>query len=288
MCVILRWLPSPTSSKPAPIGAILDMALKNKRLLVIFAVLAGLIILFGARRKQAVVPKRLGNFGASRLPDWIPGPSDFFKTTQRKTIIHPIPKLMANAQAKFKKMIAGQSKTLADAVKEYKRRYGRNPPKGFDEWFDFAKENGAKIIDEYDQIVRDLEPFWGMSGEELRRRATQVRGGVSFAIQWSQAEILYFCRLKVGQLPSIDLVRLENGTAIAVNIQKGFNDSEVGARARGLVAMVQKFQQRVRVNAHVHIMRTNVHHSYRIWSSPSMPKQRGGSSFLGNILNTQI
>ena len=158
----------------------LGMVLTNKRLLVIVAVLAGLIILFGTHQKQAVVPKRLRNVGASRLQDWIPGPPDFFKTTQRKTIIHPIPRLMANAQAKFKKMIAGQSKTLADAVKEYKRRYGRDPPKGFDEWFDFAKENGAKIIDEYDQIVRDLEPFWGMSGEELRRRATQVRGRVFF------------------------------------------------------------------------------------------------------------
>jgi len=83
---------------------------------------------------------------------------------------------MAEAQTKFKKMIAGQSKTVADAVKEYKRRYGRNPPKGFDEWFEFAKENGVKIIDEYDQLVRDLEPFWGLSGEELRRRAVQVGG----------------------------------------------------------------------------------------------------------------
>jgi hypothetical protein len=153
----------------------------NKRLLVIFAVLAGLIILFGALHTQAVVPKLLGSVGASKLQDWIPKPSDFFKATQRKTIIHPIPKLMAEAQGKFVKMITGQSKTLADAVKEYKRRYRRNPPKGFDEWFEFAKENGVKIIDEYDQLARDLEPFWGMSGEELRRRAIQVRERVLFA-----------------------------------------------------------------------------------------------------------
>ena len=94
--------------------------------------------------------------------------------------MHPIPKLMAEAQTKFKQMITGQSKTLTEAVQEYKRRYGRNPPKGFEEWFEFAKENGVKIIDEYDQLVRDLEPFWGMSGEELRRRALQVRGRVLF------------------------------------------------------------------------------------------------------------
>ena len=242
---------------PAPVSAILGMMVTNKRLLVIFAVLAGLIILFGMHhQKQVVVPRRLGDFGASKLQDWIPMSTYFFKTTQGKTIIHPIPRLMANAQAKFKKMIAGQSKTLANAVKEYKRRYGRNPPKGFDEWFEFAKENGAKIIDEYDQVVRDLEPFWGMSGEELRRRAIQVEGHVLFAIRGSQAEILYSCRLQVGQLPSIDLVRLENGMATTIKTLKGCNDPDVGARARGLVAMVQKFQHKVRVNTHVHIIRT--------------------------------
>lgn len=113
-------------------------------------------------------------------------PSHFFKVTQSKqeAIVHPIPKLMAEAQMKFKKMVTGQSKTLVEAVQEYKRRYGRNPPKGFDEWFEFAKENGVKIIDEYDQLVRDLEPFWGVSGEELRRRAVQVRD-----TSWSRDEV---------------------------------------------------------------------------------------------------
>jgi hypothetical protein len=28
-----------------------------------------------------------------------------------------------------------QSKTLEQAVKEYTRRYGRPPPKGFDDWY---------------------------------------------------------------------------------------------------------------------------------------------------------
>jgi hypothetical protein len=166
---------SPTSSKPASVGARLSVLSTNKRLLVVLAALVGLIILLGTYQTQAAVPQLLGNLGASRLQDWIPGPPDFFKATQSRTIIHPIPKLMVGAQKKFKKMMTRQSKTLAEAVKEYKIRYGRNPPKGFDEWFEFAKENGVKIIDEYDQLVRDLEPFWSMSGEELRRRAIQVR-----------------------------------------------------------------------------------------------------------------
>jgi len=73
-----------------------------------------------------------------------------------------------------------------------------------------------------------------------------------------------------------------------MKVQNGFDDIEVGARAKGFRVMIEKFQHKVRVNAHVRIVRTNVHHSYRIWTSLSTRKQRGGFSFLGNILNTRI
>ncbi|EJD51828.1 hypothetical protein AURDEDRAFT_56215 [Auricularia subglabra TFB-10046 SS5] len=126
---------------------------------------------------------------------------------------------MEEAEAKHKALLAKQSKTLAQAVAEYKRRYKIDPPLGFDEWWLFAKDNGVKIIDEYDNLMRDLEPFRALSGEEIRRRAVQV-----------------------GHLPSIDLVRLTNGNAITLNIQTGFNDSEVSARAKGFRVMIEKFQ----------------------------------------------
>ena len=87
---------------------------------------------------------------------------------------HPIPKLMAEAEDKFRILLARQSRTLVDAVAEYKRRYGRDPPKGFDEWFKYALEKDVKIIDDYDAINEDLLPFMSLSGEELRRRVDQV------------------------------------------------------------------------------------------------------------------
>ena len=286
-------MPSSTSSKLAPVGALRATLSKNKRLLVAFTVLAGLIILHGAHHTRAIVPQLSSTFGSTKLQDWIPGSSNFFTGTQttKEKIVHPIPKLMADAQTKFKKMITGQSKTLAGAVKEYKRRHGRNPPKGFDEWFKFAKENGVKMIDEYDQLVRDLEPFWGMSGEELRRRAFQVRGCVLFAISSSHAET-FSCRdHQVGHLPSIDLVRLQNGKAIPMKIQKGFNDSEVGARAKGFCAMLKKFGHKVRLMSmcticiSLYVLISS--HSYRIWTSLSTRKQKGGFSFHGSILSTR-
>ena len=87
---------------------------------------------------------------------------------------HPIPKLMAEAENSFRRRLAGQSKTLAEAVAEYKRRYGRNPPRGFDRWWQFAKDNNVLMVDEYDAVVEDLAPFWDVDSAELRERASAV------------------------------------------------------------------------------------------------------------------
>ena len=87
---------------------------------------------------------------------------------------HPIPRLMADAEDKFRKLLERQSKSLAQAVAEYKRRYGRDPPRGFDDWYAFAVDKDIKIIDDYDAIWEDLEPFWSFDGPELRRRVDQV------------------------------------------------------------------------------------------------------------------
>jgi hypothetical protein len=87
---------------------------------------------------------------------------------------HPITRLMHDAEETFRSKLSRQSKTLTKAVSEYKRRYGRNPPKGFDRWFQFAKENDFLLVDEFDAIEEDLAPFRGLSGLEIRRRTRQV------------------------------------------------------------------------------------------------------------------
>ena len=87
---------------------------------------------------------------------------------------HPITTLMDDAKVEFANRLAKQSKTLPEAVVEYKSRYGRDPPRGFDDWWEFAKENDFKLLDEFDVIAEDLEPFWALSGEELRRRTYLV------------------------------------------------------------------------------------------------------------------
>ena len=48
--------------------------------------------------------------------------------------LHPIAALTAQAERKWKDLLARQSVTLEQAVKQYRIRYDRDPPKGFDDW----------------------------------------------------------------------------------------------------------------------------------------------------------
>ena len=75
---------------------------------------------------------------------------------------HPILELIENAERKWDKLVKKQSKTLREAALEYKKRYLRNPPKGFDKWWEYAQRNNIVLKDEYDQIFRDIQPFWAM------------------------------------------------------------------------------------------------------------------------------
>ena len=47
---------------------------------------------------------------------------------------HPIYELIERATEEWEGKLERQSKTLPEAVREYRRRYGRAPPKGFDKW----------------------------------------------------------------------------------------------------------------------------------------------------------
>lgn len=133
---------------------------------------------------------------------------------------HPIPALMEAAEEVYRQKLDRQSKTLDQAVKEYKRRYKRPPPKGFDAWWAYAQKGNAKMVDEYDGLIEDLAPFWGLSGQEVRRRAEQA-----------------------GHLPSIDMLRIRNGDSTVINIKSNFKDTEVSARVYGFKYMMENFVQ---------------------------------------------
>ncbi|SMR42421.1 unnamed protein product [Zymoseptoria tritici ST99CH_1E4] len=90
--------------------------------------------------------------------------------------VHPIKSLVQDAQASWQKKLESQSKTLAEAVREYQRRYGIPPPPHFDKWYAFAKSKDVQLIDEYDTIYHSLLPFWALSPATIRARTREALG----------------------------------------------------------------------------------------------------------------
>lgn len=131
---------------------------------------------------------------------------------------HPITRLTDEAEEAYRAKLARQSQTLQDADAEYRRRHGgRAPPRGFDKWWAFAQENGIRLVDEYDAISRDLEPFWKLSGREFRERTKQA-----------------------GTFSAIDFIKVQSGKLSAVNPR---GDGDTSGRSTALMAMMDKFKQ---------------------------------------------
>lgn len=103
-------------------------------------------------------------------------PPDYHNLASSTLSDHPISKLVADAESQFNDVVSRQSKTLAEAVQEYRRRYQMAPPPNFDKWFHFAQARGVKLIDEYDTIYHSLLPFWGLEPKTIRQRAREAMG----------------------------------------------------------------------------------------------------------------
>ncbi|KAF4555002.1 Hypothetical protein D9617_3g020710 [Elsinoe fawcettii] len=87
---------------------------------------------------------------------------------------HPVQRLHATAVRRFEDMIQRQSKTLAQAIDEYERRYNRPPPPGFDKWFHAAHAVNSPIIDDFDIILEQLDKFSSVSPEDLKKLIEQA------------------------------------------------------------------------------------------------------------------
>ncbi|KGO55023.1 Lipopolysaccharide-modifying protein [Penicillium expansum] len=94
----------------------------------------------------------------------------FAVSKHRLADIHPIEILINNGEIKHHNYLAqaSRSKTLGDAVTEYRRRYNQHPPPGFDEWYQYATSRSSAIIDDFDQIYHDLLPFRALAPEHIR------------------------------------------------------------------------------------------------------------------------
>ncbi|KAF5024065.1 hypothetical protein F66182_3861 [Fusarium sp. NRRL 66182] len=88
--------------------------------------------------------------------------------------VHPIEALEIEATNSFRSLVRNQSTTYPAAVDEYRRRYGLDPPPGFETWYNFAVQNHSPIIDEFDLIYDSISPFWKLSGEEYTKMISSL------------------------------------------------------------------------------------------------------------------
>ncbi|CEQ39606.1 SPOSA6832_01136, partial [Sporobolomyces salmonicolor] len=96
---------------------------------------------------------------------------------------HPIHLLIRRAKAEWADKVRRQSQDLPSAVQEYERRYGRRPPRGFDEWFQFAKANDFVLIDEFDALDKVVTQFLAIKPSRLRERHAMLQFDEEFWLQ---------------------------------------------------------------------------------------------------------
>ncbi|KAJ7758516.1 glycosyl transferase family 90-domain-containing protein [Mycena maculata] len=89
---------------------------------------------------------------------------------------------VALAQYSLDALLARQSQTLAQAMARYSLKARRPPPPHFDRWFKFARENKC-LIDDYDQIQRDFEPFYQLALDQPAYFRNMVDKGRSMLLQ---------------------------------------------------------------------------------------------------------
>ncbi|KAH8895461.1 glycosyltransferase family 90 protein [Thozetella sp. PMI_491] len=80
---------------------------------------------------------------------------------------HPVEALVDKAHTDLEALLKRQSQNYTAACKEYRRRYGFEPPQGFEEWYDYAVANESPILDDFDAISSAVAPFRGLSGSEI-------------------------------------------------------------------------------------------------------------------------
>ncbi|KAJ6005279.1 hypothetical protein N7451_003223 [Penicillium sp. IBT 35674x] len=98
----------------------------------------------------------------------------FASTKHHFSHTHPIDLLVHKATIQFDRFSeqAAKSRSLEEAVFEYRNRYHQHPPPGFDKWYEYATHRSSVIIDDFDELHKNLLPFRSVPPRELRE-ATQ-------------------------------------------------------------------------------------------------------------------
>jgi len=96
--------------------------------------------------------------------------------------LHPIARLMQEADQQWRAYESGASTTFKQTVEKYRSRYGRHPPPGFKDWYKFARKRNVFNIDDFEQIMDDLRPFWSVKPADIRTHAAHMWENPNFGV----------------------------------------------------------------------------------------------------------
>lgn len=140
--------------------------------LAIFAVVANLFVFLGLTGADIGSQfRRLPIPGLPRKP-WHFG--EKLEGPYKPRDAHPISQLMAEADKAWALYENSRSTTFRQTVSKYRRKYGRHPPPGFEKWYQFARKKNVHNIDDFEQIMDDLRPFWAIEPKKLRNLAANM------------------------------------------------------------------------------------------------------------------
>lgn len=149
-----------------------------------------------------------------RLASKLRSPFEIFQSSESSTAPHPIDTLINRSLRQS--LLSKRTHTLAEAATAYRQRRGRHPPPQFDKWVEYAETHDCVILEEFfDQIYRDIEPFWGVPAENIRQSASSspqrisIRNGTASQTTTDQWEFIkhYFDMFKSIEqyLPDVDI-----------------------------------------------------------------------------------
>ncbi|KAG2068530.1 hypothetical protein BDR04DRAFT_770499 [Suillus decipiens] len=135
---------------------------------------------------------------------------------------HPILELIERAEEAWAKKLGRASKTLGEAIAEYKRRYHRPPPIHFEKWWDYVVTHNVQLPDEYDEIYRDLEPYWGIDPLDFQKTREQLEALDQTVVvaKTAQSPVIEVVDYHLPQPNGKDLVgRVENVLRLLQDVQ---------------------------------------------------------------------
>ncbi|RKF83472.1 Beta-1,2-xylosyltransferase 1 [Golovinomyces cichoracearum] len=195
---------------------------ESRRLMTFFSVVGIIIITINLYWLSGIEMRlNLKNITMQGLRNLPQNHNEVFEKFARVNDNHPIAKLMRDADSAWRQYTKNRSMSFSQTVEKYRDMYGRNPPPGFSDWYRFARERKVQNIDDFQQIIDDLRPFWGIEPSIIRSHAAHLHENPDHGIS-----SLHIRNKKIWKLTNVDW-RMETFSEMVKPFMKFLPDMDI-------------------------------------------------------------